>query len=209
MRPPGNRYRGGALAVVTVVLVACGVVVGSAKPEVVPSAVDSAWRAASGHEQPRTTQRRHRRGRRGRRGPRGLRGPAGPAGPAGPKGPTGDRGSYAHGGYIRETFSNDIEVPAGGNAEGAVRCGEDSFSQVPASGGAYFLDAPATSEAGVVATYPAVVQPDGTFELEPPDPAGSSPERPSHANGWFARATNASGSPRTLRIFVTCFGGGP
>ena len=29
------------------------------------------------------------------------------------------------------------------------------------------------------------------------------------ANGWFARATNASGTPRTLRIFVTCFGAGP
>jgi hypothetical protein len=108
----------------------------------------------------------------------------------------------AHGGYIRRTFSTDVTIPAGGTAEGAARCNPegDSFSTQASSGGAYFPGSSAASGDGVVATYPAISS-DVGVRIARDDDYG--------ANAWFARATNTSGAPKTLRIFVSCFGAGP
>jgi hypothetical protein len=144
-----------------------------------------------------TSERAAQRGEQaGHHDPRGRRGPRGRSGPRGPTGPPGPTGPGSHGGYGRDTRVADIVVAPGASAEGAATCRDEEQrpfypSGTPLGGGAYFLGAPPEADVEVTASAPGAV-----------DPAGA-------ADSWMARATNASDSPQTLRIFVHCYAVGP
>jgi hypothetical protein len=140
--------------------------------------------------------------RRGR-GPRGRRGRSGPAGPVGPTGPP---GPCCHGGFGRVSRADDVTVLPGETVEHMVPCVEEgSQSFAPASfaqgGGAYFLNPPQFgSDFEVIVTAPATTAASGAPVVAQPG---------DWVTGWLARARNASDTPQTLRVFVSCYGFGP